>query len=97
MYSLQNIKVLIIEAKLNRNVESFSKMDPFCVLTHDKVKYKTKYIDEAGMEVRWDEEFDFNIRDTGEDVKVSVYDYDKTWNDLVGETVLDIGKMLKEG
>jgi hypothetical protein len=84
-----------MEANLLRNTETFTKMDPFCVVTHYGKEYKTRTIDEAGMKVKWEEEIDFNFRHIEEDVKIAVFDEDYLWNDLVGETTIKVDDLLK--
>jgi Ca2+-dependent lipid-binding protein len=38
------LRLTIVEAKLKRDTDFFSKMDPFCVITCREVKYKTKVL-----------------------------------------------------
>ena len=53
------LKIEIVEANLARDVETFSKMDPYCQadwtdqFSKEKKSFKTKQIDEAGKIPNW--------------------------------------------
>ena len=53
------LKIEIVEANLTRDVETFSKMDPYVQAdwtdqtSKEKKSYKTKQIDEAGKVPNW--------------------------------------------
>lgn len=53
-----DLTVIIVEAKLTRDVETFSKMDPFVRVewvdsNGNNRNYETKQIDEAGANPHW--------------------------------------------
>ena len=45
------------EGKLTRDTEFFGKMSPYCTITHNKNKHKTKVAHEQGKTPRWKDEF----------------------------------------
>ena len=53
------LKIEIVEANLTRDVETFSKMDPYVQvdwtnqISKEKKSFKTKHIDEAGKIINW--------------------------------------------
>ena len=68
------LRLHVIEAKLTRDTEWFSKMDPYVEIETRDGKLKTKVMDEAGKHPRWDQVFDLTVKYIGDDMKVTVYD-----------------------
>jgi len=48
-----NIRITIVEAKLSRDTEIFSKMDPYCVIDYNGNKYKTVTHKSGGKFPKW--------------------------------------------
>ena len=80
-----NIIVRPICARLLRDTDTFSKMDPYCVITLGNQKQKTRVAPSAGKTPNWQESLVF--KRTYEDVfKIEVWDYDgNSRDDLVGD------------
>jgi Ca2+-dependent lipid-binding protein len=51
------LKLTVIEAKLTRDTEVFSKMDPFCKIQIREQMFKTKVLQGAGKVPKWNETF----------------------------------------
>jgi len=49
-----NLRILVIEARLTRDTEFFSKMDPYCVISSRMQKFRTRTLQGAGKTPRWD-------------------------------------------
>ena len=88
------MRIKVIEAKLTRDTELFSKMDPFCEIKYSGKKYRTKVKEEAGKKPKWNEEFQFKITDISSQFTITVFDEDMTTNDLVGDVVISAKKLL---
>lgn len=76
-------------AKLTRNTDFFTKMDPYVIITcGDQVK-QTKTHKSGGKKPRWDDTLKFRVR--GEDfITISVYDQDPLVDDHVGSAVYNL-------
>ena len=55
------LSITICEAKLTRDTELFSKMDPFVVMKFKDQTHKTKVKDEAGKRPVWNQNFKIYI------------------------------------
>jgi hypothetical protein len=83
-------------AKLTRDTEIFSKMDPYCVVTLGGQRQRTRTCHEAGKYPNWNESMVFSR--TMEDMLViAVFDEDIGRDDLVGETSFSLGRMTAMG
>ena len=78
-----SLRVEVIEAKLTRDTEFFSKMDPYCVLSTRQQKYKTRTLQGAGKTPKWDQVFDIDVKYVGDDMVIQIMDEDVTASDLV--------------
>ena len=47
------LTINVIEAKLTRDTEFFSKMDPYCVLECRMQKFRTRTLQGAGKTPKW--------------------------------------------
>lgn len=84
----------MIEAKLTRDTEMFSKMDPFCEIKFASKKYRTKTKSEGGKKPKWNQGFDLFMSNPNEEIEITVYDEDMMTNDLVGFTKVPIGSLI---
>ena len=87
------LKVMVVEANLTRDTETFSKMDPFAELIHKGQIYKTKTLDGAGKKPRWNEEFELNCDSPNDQVVLKVSDADVYSSDEVGSATLTINQI----
>lgn len=58
------MNLTVVEAELKRDTETFSKMDPYAVLTVKGQKYRTKTLDGAGKKPKWNQSFDIYVAST---------------------------------
>jgi len=91
------LRVTVVEAKLTRDTEFFSKMDPFVVIETRQQKLKTKTMQGAGKTPKWDQIFDIDVKYIGDDMKLQVFDEDVTSSDLVGETTIKLSSLCVNG
>ena len=64
------LRLEVIEAKLTRDTETFSKMDPYCVLQTRQQKVRTKTLQGAGKLPKWNEFFDIDVKYIGDDMTI---------------------------
>ena len=81
-----SLRIEVIEAKLTRDTETFSKMDPYCVIQTRQQKFKTRTLQGAGKVPKWDQVFDIDVKYIGDDMTIQVMDEDVTSSDLVSKT-----------
>ena len=77
------LRLSVIEAKLTRDTEWFSKMDPWTQIETRQQKVRTRTLQGAGKTPKWDQVFDIDVKYVGDDMTVTVYDEDVTTSDLV--------------
>ena len=87
------LRLEVVEARLTRDTEIFSKMDPYAVITIREEKLRTKTKDEAGKTPKWNEIFDIQIKYIGDDMEIQVLDEDLTKSDLVGTAILKVSSL----
>ena len=78
-----SLRVEIIEARLTRDTEFFSKMDPYVIIETRQQKFKTRTIQGGGKTPKWDQVFDIDVKYIGDDLFLKVMDEDVTASDLV--------------
>jgi hypothetical protein len=80
-------------ARLTRDTDFFTKMDPYCVVTFGTQRQKTRVASGAGKNPSWSEQFVFK-RTFEDTLQISVYDYDSTSkDDIVGEGAVSVQKV----
>ena len=80
------LKLKIVEGKLTRNTELFGNMDPFVLIEYRKQKFKTKVIDEGGLNPKWNETFMIPIFSVEDLLTITCKDQDLIIDDFVGKT-----------
>lgn len=87
----------VVEAKLIRDTDFLSKMDPYCILkTSQQQEIRTKTLDNAGKVPKWNETFEVRVENIEEDtMQIECLDQDITSSDLVGSTSIKLS-LLKQ-
>ena len=91
------LKLHIIEAKLTRDTEVFSKMDPFCKFQMRDQTYKTKVLNGAGKTPKWNEIWDIDVKYIGDDLLIDVMDEDVTSSDMIGQASIKLSSLCAGG
>ena len=78
-----SLSVEVIEARLTRDTEVFSKMDPYATLETRQQKFRTRTLNGAGKLPKWNQAFDIDVKYIGDDLYLKVFDEDVTSSDLV--------------
>ena len=55
------LSVTVDEVKLTRDTEMVGSMSPYCTLTHNKKKLKTKVRSNAGKHAKFGDQFTFDL------------------------------------
>jgi hypothetical protein len=84
-------------AKLTRDTELIGKMDPYCLITIGRERFRTEAQKGAGKFPSWREEFKFNRSDEME-IVVEVWDQD-SWksDDLIGTANIPLVSVFQNG
>lgn len=86
----------VIEGKLFRNTELFGTMDPFVVITHKGVKYKTKVIAGGGRRPVWNDTFEIPLDSHSDELLITCFDEDILQDDFVGEKIYLASQLCNE-
>jgi Ca2+-dependent lipid-binding protein len=85
-----SLKILVIEANLTRNTETFGKMDPFVEIKTSNLTKKTAVKDEAGAMPIWNEMIELVLDKIENKIEFTVLEEDTTTNDTVGSVSIDM-------
>ena len=91
------LRLTVIEAKLTRDTDFWSKMDPFCVLNYREQQFKTKVKQNAGKLPKWDETFEIDVKYIGDELYIGVKDEDLTKADVIGDGQLKLSALCVNG
>ena len=78
------LTIKIVRGQLYINTEIFSEMDPFIIMKYGKTKYKTKVLEEAGVNPVWNQEFLIPIESEQDTLNIFCYDEDFIIDDFIG-------------
>lgn len=81
---------MVLEGKLHRNTETFGAMDPFIMIKHNGLKYRTQVLDEAGKNPVWNQLLIIPVASSEENLsretlEIVCYDEDLMMDDCVGQ------------
>ena len=85
------LKMNIVKARLDRDVEMFGKMDPY-VLVESKGKQmlKTSVAEDAGKTPEWDETYRLEIDDTKNILEIKICDEQPMFDRGIGSTSISV-------
>ena len=76
----------------------FGKMDPYLELSiGGELIHKTKVLDDAGKNPKWDEDVTFEVKDQNAEVHFKVFDEDTGSDDIVGEGTCTLAELCAKG
>ena len=64
------LRLEILEARLTRDTEVFSKMDPYVIIQTRMEKFRTTTKDGAGKTPVWNETFNIDVKYVGDDMTI---------------------------
>ena len=89
------LKITVINARLERDVEVVGKMDPYVVIANGKNKVKTTTKDDAGQVPEWNETFEIDIKDTKKLLEITVRDSQTFTDRDIGATSIRVDKLTE--
>lgn len=94
-----NVTVKPVSAKLTRDTDFFSKMDPYVKLKFNGQEFKSKVVSGGGKNPNWTDVFNFRKGGSDSDLlKIEVWDSDSvSADDLIGEGAFTLSKVAKGG
>ena len=91
------LSLTVIEARLERDTETFGKMDPYVVIHNRMQRLRTTTQESAGKEPTWNETLELDVKYIGDDMKIWVMDEDVTNDDLIGEASVKLSSLCVNG
>eukprot|EP01053_Blabericola_migrator_P008598 Blabericola_migrator_1__8597@NODE_44_length_16877_cov_133_659726_g40_i0_p1_GENE_NODE_44_length_16877_cov_133_659726_g40_i0NODE_44_length_16877_cov_133_659726_g40_i0_p1_ORF_typecomplete_len3288_score670_69C2/PF00168_30/2_6e03C2/PF00168_30/8_3e03C2/PF00168_30/2_1C2/PF00168_30/2_8e14C2/PF00168_30/5_6e06C2/PF00168_30/0_024C2/PF00168_30/31C2/PF00168_30/6_3e02C2/PF00168_30/52RabGAPTBC/PF00566_18/6_7e02RabGAPTBC/PF00566_18/0_00024RPGR1_C/PF18111_1/18RPGR1_C/PF18111_1/5_6e03RPGR1_C/PF18111_1/49RPGR1_C/P len=92
------MKIHIVGGRGMHDVETFGRMDPYCVISYGSREFATRAIHAAGSNAKWDESCDFAVDPNNTSFDITVKDKEKIGSDeLVGFAKFDFTSMLLNG
>jgi Ca2+-dependent lipid-binding protein len=84
-----------LNAKLQRDTESFGKMDPYCVITMGSNKLQTKVAEDGGKAPVWNDVLSFK-RINEDKIIIEVWEKDGVSDDIIGTGSLVISQIINK-
>lgn len=78
----------LIEGKLTRDLDNFTKMDVYAVVELGGRKFQTQVHQEAGKAPKWNKTLEIPIYNASEPIRITVMDKDLTNDDEIGSLSL---------
>lgn len=70
-------------------------MDPFVIIDYNGVKYKTCVVQGGGKKPIWNDKFELEVHSMGDVIRVSCFDEDIWYHDLVGEATITVSHLCE--
>ena len=87
----------VIEARLERDTETFGQMDPIVELSYGDQSFKTTEKIDAGQHPVWNENFTFEIKETMKILQVKILDVNPMRDDIVGFSDIQTSELCVNG
>ena len=92
------LKIFIEEAKLERDCDTFGKMDPYVVINTRMQRIRTKTAKGMGKNPNWkDECMEVDVKYVGDDFDLQIFDEDITDSDLNCSMNAKLSSLCVEG
>jgi len=92
------LEVTIVEARLERDTETFGTQDPYITIEHRMQKFKSKVCSDGGKEPQFDETFLFEVKYIGDDFTMKIMNKNMVMNDdTLGEATIKISGLCLPG
>ena len=94
MTTAGTLEITIVEARLERDTDFWTKMDPYVEIEMRMQRFRTSTKGGAGLEPTWNETMTMDVKYIGDDMTVKVYDEDLGDNkDLVCEGIIKLSSL----
>ena len=98
MATAGRLHVTVLEARLERDTETFGTQDPYVEIEHRMEKFKTKVCSDGGKEPKFGDEFDYNVKYIGDDFTMRIMNKNTIMNDdCLGEATIKISGLCLPG
>ena len=88
------LNIFILEARLDRDTDTFGKMDPYVVINTRMQRIRTKTAKGQGKSPSWaDECMEVDVKYVGDDFHLQIFDEDMTDSDLVCESTQKLSSL----
>ena len=77
------LQLEVVEARLTRDTQSIGKMDPYLMITMRQQKFQTQPHSSGGKTPTWEETFEINVKNVGDDITIKVCNKNLTSDDTV--------------
>ena len=87
------LNVKILEVNLNMTFDLVGEMSPYFIVEHNKIKYRTKTIEDGGRFAKWDpNDPPFQLKDVqnSDVIVIRGYDSDLFYDDFMGSNTLKV-------
>ena len=91
------LKITCVGARLDRNVQTFGKMDPYVTIINGKEKVQTNTHDDGGSNPVWNQTFELEIRDQTRLIEFAVRDEETFADRDVGTVKIRADKLIESG
>ena len=82
------LELTIVQGRLTRDVDTFSKQDPYVNIIYMGTKQKTRVHDNGGKEPVWNQTFTYQLGSISDDIRFEVKDQDVLSATLIGEATI---------
>lgn len=82
---------------MQRNIETFSKDDPYCKISNGALTWQTRTLNNGGKKPEWNETFEITVKQgvTEQMVRIAVYDAEDIGKDrVIGEDEVELRSFI---
>lgn len=92
------LKVTVVEARVEKDQNTFGDMDPYVEIEHRMERFKTKVSKDGGKEPKFNETFEYNVKYIGDDFTMRLMNKNSMLNDdLMGEATIKVSSLCLPG
>ena len=92
------LRVEVVEARLERDTETFGTQDPYVEIEHRMERFKTKVCSDGGKEPQFNETFEYDVKYIGDDFTMRIKNKNMMMNDdLLGEAIIKVSSLCIPG
>jgi len=94
MATAGKLVVTVVEARVEKDLNTFGDMDPYVEIEHRMERFKTKVVKDGGKEPVFNEVFEYDVKYIGDDFTMRLMNKNSMLNDeLMGETIIKISAL----
>jgi len=94
MATAGKLLVTVVEARVEKDLNTFGDMDPYVEIEHRMERFKTKVVKNGGKEPQFNEQFTYDVKYIGDDFTMRLMNKNTIMQDeLMGETIIKISSL----